>query len=242
MFGKVFDSIFDSTLIAEGGWLPTYIFMSMIAIADKDGYVEVAPRALYFKLGFRESEGSVAYDEFERAINYLCQVDTYSKSTDFDGRRLIPISQLDEVEGGRGWWIVNYKNYRDRASREDRAAQSTDRVRRFRERKKINENNDETQCNTGERKKRHTDTDTDTDTDKKTGTKARPCGADEVQRYLDQRGIVDFTGQQFLDHYDACGWVYGKGRKPVKDWKACVRTWQTMRKNSSSSSDEVVCV
>lgn len=30
--------------------------------------------------------------------------------------------------------------------------------------------------------------------------------------------------QQFIDYYTANGWVQGKG-KPIKDWKATVRTW-----------------
>jgi hypothetical protein len=52
---------------------------------------------------------------------------------------------------------------------------------------------------------------------------------EEVREYIveGKRGI---DPQAFIDHYDANGWVQGKGGKPVKDWKACVRTWQNMRK------------
>jgi hypothetical protein len=31
--------------------------------------------------------------------------------------------------------------------------------------------------------------------------------------------------EQFIDHYEANGWVQGKG-KPIRDWKAAVRTWE----------------
>ncbi|CAN8141011.1 hypothetical protein THIOSC13_420001 [uncultured Thiomicrorhabdus sp.] len=48
---------------------------------------------------------------------------------------------------------------------------------------------------------------------------------EEVKAYCDERkNSVD--PQKFLDHYDANGWVQGKG-KPIKDWKACIRTWES---------------
>jgi len=64
--------------------------------------------------------------------------------------------------GAWGWWILNYKRYRDCAAREDRAAQSTERSRRWRERKKANEINDGTQGDAVGRMGRYTDTNTDT--------------------------------------------------------------------------------
>lgn len=52
---------------------------------------------------------------------------------------------------------------------------------------------------------------------------------DEVKAYCEQRtNTVD--PQKFLDHYTATGWMMGKNK--VKDWKACVRTWE---KNSPKS-------
>lgn len=222
MYGKIFESIFDSTLVAEGGWLPTYIFMSMIAMADKDGYVEIAPRALYSKLGFREHDSIVTYNQFEAAITYLGKVDDYSKSTDFDGRRIIPISELPDVEGARGWWIVNYDKYRNRASREDRATQSTERSRRWRERqKKPNKNNNGTQGDALGRRGRYTDTDTDT---KKREGRFTPPTPDEVQKYLDENGITEFTGKRFCDYYESVNWMRGKSK--IKSWKHCVGTWR----------------
>ena len=31
----------------------------------------------------------------------------------------------------------------------------------------------------------------------------------------------------FCDHYASVGWVVGKARTPMKDWKAAVRQWIT---------------
>lgn len=46
----------------------------------------------------------------------------------------------------------------------------------------------------------------------------------EVSQYcLERNNRVD--AQHFLDHYTARGWILNNG-KQVKDWKACVRTWE----------------
>lgn len=47
---------------------------------------------------------------------------------------------------------------------------------------------------------------------------------EEVRAYCTERGnAVD--PERFVDHYAARGWVMSNGRK-VKDWQACVRTWE----------------
>lgn len=48
---------------------------------------------------------------------------------------------------------------------------------------------------------------------------------EEVKAYCEERknGI---DAEKFIDYYDANGWVQGKARKPIKDWKACIRTWE----------------
>ncbi len=47
---------------------------------------------------------------------------------------------------------------------------------------------------------------------------------EEIVAYCeDRRNGID--PQLFLDYYTANGWTQGKG-KPIKDWKACVRTWE----------------
>lgn len=52
---------------------------------------------------------------------------------------------------------------------------------------------------------------------------------EEVKEYcLERNNNVD--AEAFIDYYEANGWVQGKG-KPIKDWKACVRTWERNRIN-----------
>lgn len=55
-----------------------------------------------------------------------------------------------------------------------------------------------------------------------------PPTVEEVQAYCEERrnGI---DAQAFIDHYSASGWM--RGKTPIKDWKACVRTWEQRRSN-----------
>lgn len=51
-----------------------------------------------------------------------------------------------------------------------------------------------------------------------------PPTIDEVKDYcLERKNTVD--AERFFDFYSANGWVQGRG-KPIKDWKAAVRTWE----------------
>ena len=61
-----------------------------------------------------------------------------------------------------------------------------------------------------------------------------PPSVIEVADYCVERhnGI---NAQSFVDYYTANGWTQGKG-KPIKDWKACVRTWEN-RKNEKSQKE-----
>lgn len=47
--------------------------------------------------------------------------------------------------------------------------------------------------------------------------------ADEITAYSKEIGFT-LDGNQFIDHYEARGWLIGKN--PMKDWKAAVRTWK----------------
>lgn len=55
-----------------------------------------------------------------------------------------------------------------------------------------------------------------------------PPTIEEVRQYCEERknGI---DAEHFIDYYAARGWELKQGQK-VKDWKACVRTWEQNRK------------
>ena len=54
-----------------------------------------------------------------------------------------------------------------------------------------------------------------------------PPTVDDVAAYCRERNN-GIDPQAFVDHYAAGGWK--RGNTPVKDWRACVRTWEQRRK------------
>lgn len=51
----------------------------------------------------------------------------------------------------------------------------------------------------------------------------------EVEAYCKARNN-GINAQAFVDKYESIGWVVGRSRTPMKDWKATVRTWENYRK------------
>jgi hypothetical protein len=54
---------------------------------------------------------------------------------------------------------------------------------------------------------------------------------EEIKAYCNERNNT-VNPDAFFDYYEKVGWVYGKNKTPIKDWKACVRTWERNDKNS----------
>lgn len=93
-----------------------------------------------------------------------------------------------------------------------------------------------------------TDSDIDSDTDlfkkeknkkEKVGTKPKrfvPPTLKEVEDYCRERGN-GINAESFINHYEAVGWK--RGKSPIKDWKACVRTWEDKEKKEKSKGDEL---
>lgn len=61
-------------------------------------------------------------------------------------------------------------------------------------------------------------------------TRFVPPTHEEVENYcLERNNKVD--AERFIDFYSSKGWMVGKNK--MKDWKACIRTWE--RSNSTST-------
>lgn len=61
-----------------------------------------------------------------------------------------------------------------------------------------------------------------------------PPTVDEVRAYCEERSN-NVDAESFVDYYASTGWMVGK--KPMKDWKAAVRTWE---RNERSSTNKTV--
>lgn len=64
-----------------------------------------------------------------------------------------------------------------------------------------------------------------------------PPTEEDVQAYIDQQGYTGIDAAAFVDYYAANGWVQGKG-KPIKDWRAAVRTWARRESNVGKTGGE----
>jgi hypothetical protein len=72
-----------------------------------------------------------------------------------------------------------------------------------------------------EPKKAHIDIDKDIDKDK---DKDFPPSLEDVKNYCKERNN-NINPQSFIDFYSSKGWFVGKNK--MKDWRACVRTWES---------------
>lgn len=62
-----------------------------------------------------------------------------------------------------------------------------------------------------------------------------PPTVDEVRAYCEERGN-NIDAESFVDYYTSTGWLVGK--KPMKDWKASVRTWERNERKPANKPSE----
>ena len=214
MYGKLFASMYEGTLY--GQWQGIVTLQQLVILADADGAVDMTPPAI-------AARTSIPLEIIEAGLDQLSTVDKYSRTPTEDGRRIV---LLDE-DRPWGWRIVNYKYYRDLASREDKKEKDRQRIA-----EKRNKNNDVAECrNLSQPVADVAHTNTYTNTDKKKKGRSRtpfiPPSVEEVSAYCKERGNF-VNPESFVDHYTANGWVRGKTK--ISDWKACVRTWEKNQK------------
>lgn len=173
MYGKIFDSIYDGTLVEN--WQALVTFQQMIVLADADGMLDMTPRALSARTG-------IPLEIIEAGIAVLEAPDPHSRTPDQDGRR---IERIDEHRTW-GWHLINHAKYKHLKDASEVRAQNRERQQRFRDRMDVTLRNSMSRDVTlGNTKSRHTDT--DTDTKKPLGDKSPLDGFEIVWKALPKR-------------------------------------------------------
>jgi len=203
------------------------MFAKTIVLSDAFLDMPTSARCLYFTLGmFADDDGFV---NSPRGIMRQCG------ASDGDMQILLDKKFVLLFESGviviKHWRIHNYiqkDRYKPTKYQEEMSQLTTDDNGGYRMDTNCIQTgyNLDTQVRLGE---------VSTGKDKENGKAKRftPPTLEEVKAYcLERNNNVD--AEKFVDYYTANGWVQGKG-KPVKDWKACIRTWE---KNSFGNNPQ----
>lgn len=121
-YTKLFSSILTSTIWREDK-ATKVVWITMLALADKNGEVQGSIPGLAHLAG-------VTTEECEVAIKKFLSPDKHSRTKDDGGRR------VEEIDGG--WSILNYEKYRRMASLDEAKEKNAERQRRFREKRDRN--------------------------------------------------------------------------------------------------------
>jgi hypothetical protein len=117
-FTKLFSSIVTSTIWQEDD-TTRIVWITLLALADAQGRVEGSVPGL-------AHIAHVGLPECEHALERLSSPDPYSRTRDFEGRR------IEAIDGG--WRILNYTKYRERRDPDNRREQNREAKRRQRDR------------------------------------------------------------------------------------------------------------
>jgi hypothetical protein len=166
LYAKLFTSIYQGTLRGNSHGL--LVFTNLIAHCDKDGVVDMHPRAIAEEVGLTVEQVKVALEELERP-------DEESRSPEEQGRRIV---RLDEHRAW-GWRVVNYCKYRAIRNEEDRREQnrlSQDRWRKAHKQSSASVSQDKppsAEVSPDKPQSAHTEADAEADTESKPAPRKR---------------------------------------------------------------------
>ena len=156
MYGKIFESIYESTV--ADNWRALVTMQQLITLADHKGEVHHSLRGLHRRTG-------IPLDVLEPGLEILLSSDPNSQSKKEGGRRILPLPEID----GRqpiGWQLVNYAYYRDQGSRYENKEKA--KIRKQNQRGRENKCDMSQPVTVSHASHGYTDTDTDTNQSQKT--------------------------------------------------------------------------
>lgn len=242
-YTKLFSSIITSTIWQEDD-KTRILWITLLAMSDQHGEVYSSIPGLARVSGMTVAQAVQSLDK-------LLAPDPYSRTPDYEGRRIAPIDG--------GWEILNHGKYRLLASRDDAKTANAARVRRHRERNSVTQNvtpcnGDVTLCNAKPLQCNGVVTvplhiaDIYPEEDRSTqGTRDKvsllgvDMGADkaallkEHQRFVvpsleeltengERIGLPANEVEKFYNHYESQGWMVGKNK--MKNWKSAMSGWK----------------
>lgn len=220
MYGKLFMSIYDGTLVED--WRALITFQQMIILCDSDGILDMTPHALQKRTG-------IPIEHIKAGIEILENKDPYSRTPKEEGRRITRLSH----ERPWGWVIVNHKHYRDLRTANERREYMREYMREKRAKDKLTKTNANLQkihvsklANTDE------DTDTNADTPKREARSKKfiPPSLQEIKDFIALKNY-NVDAEKFYYHYDTNGWMVG--RTKMKKWKSAIAKWNTSEKGNN---------
>lgn len=151
MYAKIFSSLYNGSL--RGNAHGILVFTNLLAHCDRDGTVDIHPRAIADEVG-------ISVSDVRAALAHLEAPDPESRTPDCEGRRIV---RMDEHRDW-GWRVVNHEKYRQIRSDEDRREQN--RLAQHKRREALKADADRQQASAMRQQpsagSAHTDTDTDT--------------------------------------------------------------------------------
>jgi len=188
-FTKLFDSILDSSIWQESKETKI-VWITMLAMADRSGVIEAAIPGLANRAG-------VTIQEAETAVETFLSPDPYSRTTDYEGRR------IEKVDGG--WRLLNHEKFRQKLSAAERKEYQREWMRKKRAEKSTNVDSSSTDVDTVDTTLTNIDS---VDTVQKQSTEA------------EYRSSEESTFDQFWEIYPR---KVGKGAARKAFAKACKR-------------------
>lgn len=147
-YTKLFNSILHSTIWNEDNET-RIVWITMLAMADKEGNVQASIPGLAKLAG-------VSITECESALKKFQEPDKYSRTPDNEGRRIKP------CDGG--WTLLNHGKYRRLMSAEERREYNRQKQAEYRQRKRDEDGNESITVNDNEQCQHIAEADTKADT------------------------------------------------------------------------------
>lgn len=209
MYAKLFSRIAQSSLMEEKV-NTRYVFMMMLALSDRHGEVIGTDVAISRMM-------NVPKNDFCDALKPLLEPDLDSNSPAEEGRRIIL------SENGRGYKIVNYLNYRDIKSDDEKREYMRQYMKRRRDKTKENDENVNSvnPCKVLLNDVTHTEAEAEVDTKKN-----KKPSFDDTFDFCNKIGLTRTDAEYMQDKWLETG--FKNNGKPIKDWQAQIRNWKRM--------------